>query len=167
VPLLVKWPRASGAPERAAGIARLIDVAPTLIGEAGAEPPAAMQGVDLRRAWGGRAEKDRLHLAEEDHEGNVLRALRTEDWKLIEANAGNPRGLPERELFEIQSDPGEARNLAGSRQEVAERLARDAEATVQFAQSSALEGAERAELSQAECENLKALGYVEDCDNLN
>ena len=36
-----------------------------------------MQGIDLATPLAERAEKDRMSLAEEDHEGNVLRALRT------------------------------------------------------------------------------------------
>ena len=52
-------------------------------------------------------EKDRQVFAEEDHEGNVLWSLRTEDEKLIVANPNNPRGLPERAYYDVASDPGE------------------------------------------------------------
>jgi len=43
----------------------------------------------------------------------VLWSLRTEDMKLISANEGNPRGLPERALFDLTKDPKEASNLQG------------------------------------------------------
>ncbi|NNL66603.1 MAG: sulfatase-like hydrolase/transferase, partial [Myxococcales bacterium] len=92
VPLLVKWPEGQrGAPPRVdAPIARLIDVAPTLAALAGAELPSGMQGTDLRARNGNLAERDAVHFAEEDHEGNVLTAIRTDRWKLIRANEGNP-----------------------------------------------------------------------------
>jgi arylsulfatase A-like enzyme/uncharacterized membrane protein YbhN (UPF0104 family) len=169
VPLLVKWPAGqAGAPARGTGLARHIDVAPTLAALAGAEPAPAMQGVDLRSAFPERLEKDRLHLAEEDHEGNVVRALRTETWKYIEANEGNPRGLPTRELFDVAADPGETRNQAESQRELAARFEADAAAAQQYAETGGLEGQERA-VSKAECERLAVLGYMspEDCEKLN
>ena len=95
-------------------IARMLDVAPTLIARTGARPPGAMQGVDLVERLERRSERERMVYAEEDHEGNVLRALRTEDWKWIEANEGNPRGLPAEALYHMGKDPGEEQNVADS-----------------------------------------------------
>lgn len=170
VPLLVKWPAGEGpVPAHAEGIARHLDVSPTLLAYAGAVKPAAMHGVDLRTAWANRAEKDQLHVAEEDHEGNVLRAARTATWKLIEANPGNPRGLPDKELFHVAEDPNETRDLLADQPELADRLQLDAETAIDFAASGALEGEEREGLSKAECERLAVLGYMqmEDCDGLS
>ena len=70
-----------------------------------------MQGTDLATPYGERREKDREAFSEEDHEGNVLWSLRTTTMKLIEANEGNHRGLPTRELFDVANDPGETSNL--------------------------------------------------------
>ena len=79
VPLLVKWPK--GRPLAPAGhrtgIARLIDVAPTLLGARRRAAAAGDAGRRPRAALRERTEKDRQHFAEEDHEGNVLRALRS------------------------------------------------------------------------------------------
>ena len=100
VPLLVKW--AKRAPAGAESkLVRHIDVAPTLVSLAGAAIPAAMQGVSLLDDPAGRKPKDLQHYAEEDHEGNVLWALRTKEMKLIRANPDNPRQLPEEELFDV------------------------------------------------------------------
>jgi arylsulfatase A-like enzyme len=164
VPLLIKWPKgAPAAPPSARGhISRLIDVAPTLLARAGITPPPAMQGIDLATPLAARAEKDRSLLAEEDHEGNVLRALRTPEWKLIEANPGNPRGLPAEEIFQISADPGETRNLIGEQQGRAQALRVQADAEQQLARSRAASGGgEAAKLSDAQQEALKALGYAE------
>jgi arylsulfatase A-like enzyme/uncharacterized membrane protein YbhN (UPF0104 family) len=164
VPLLIKWPKgAPAAPPLARGhISRLIDVAPTLLARAGIQPPGAMQGIDLATPLEARAEKDRSVLSEEDHEGNVLRALRTPEWKLIEANPGNPRGLAPEELFHLAADPGEKRNLVGEQGSRAQALRTQAEAEQQFARSrAASDGGRTAELSEAQQEALKALGYAE------
>lgn len=162
VPLLVKWPRGHPeAPARVEGLARTIDVVPTILGRVGATIPPSMQGIDLLTPTSQRDEKDRLHLAEEDHEGNVLRALRTENWKLIEANEGNPRGLPAHELFDVAQDPGETRNLHQQRTETASELRQKLDAGQEFARSQAIEGGAAAELSDSQREALKALGYIQ------
>jgi hypothetical protein len=120
-----------------------------------------MQGIDLATPHEARAEKDRSLLAEEDHEGNVLRARRTPEWKLIEANPGNPRGLPAEELFQVSVDPGETRNLIGEQAGQAQALRVQADAEQQLARTRAVGGGEAAELSDAQQEALKALGYAE------
>ena len=163
VPLLVKWPKgAPSAPPSARGhVSRHLDVAPTLLARAGLTPPAEMQGVDLATPPAARAEKDRMALAEEDHEGNVLRSLRTSEWKLIDANPGNPRGLPTEELFQVSVDPGETQNRSGERPELAGEMRAQADAKQQHARSRAAGDGEAAELSDAQQEALKALGYAE------
>ncbi|MBK7952091.1 MAG: sulfatase-like hydrolase/transferase [Deltaproteobacteria bacterium] len=163
VPLLVKWSRHERPPaERVAtGLARSIDVAPTLLGTAGIPVPESMQGVDLRRPFTERAEKDRQVFSEEDHEGNVLWSLRTEEEKLIVANEHNPRGLPAREYFDLTNDPGETDPFsepdAEARLEELARLQRLA------AEGKAVTGG-AAEMSREDCERLRVLGYVESCD---
>ena len=96
VPLLVKWRKDERlAPPEAAGVpARLIDVAPTLLARAGAGRPPRCRASTSPATSPARNESQRMVFAEENHEGNVLRAVRTERWKWIEANGGNPRGLP-------------------------------------------------------------------------
>jgi arylsulfatase A-like enzyme/uncharacterized membrane protein YbhN (UPF0104 family) len=162
VPFLVKWAKGRRhAPADARGpVVGLLDAAPTLIARSGAAQPEGMQGVDLGAGLAARSERNRMVFAEEDHEGNVLRALRTRDWKLIEANEGNPRGVPPREVFQVSQDPGERRNLADSAPDRLAELRRHAEAQEQFARSRAA-GSGKAELSSAEEEALRQLGYVE------
>ncbi len=165
VPLLIKWARNGGTADRGAdsGIARLIDVGPTILGVAGIEVPEGMQGVDLRRPFSTRLEKDRQVFSEEDHEGNVLWSLRTEDEKLIVANPGNPRGLPEREFFDVSSDPLELDPYEDPDAEV--RLEEMADLQRMAAEGRAVESLE-AEMSFEDCERLRMIGYVEDCSHL-
>jgi arylsulfatase A-like enzyme/uncharacterized membrane protein YbhN (UPF0104 family) len=165
VPLMIKWAGNSDRPEAGAGsgIARLIDVGPTILGAAGIEVPGTMQGIDLRTPYSTRLEKDRQVFSEEDHEGNVLWSLRTEEEKLIVANANNPRGLPERAYFDVSNDPLEqdayADPEAESRLEELARLQRLA------AEGKAVQG-DDVEMDLQTCERLKAIGYVEDCSHL-
>jgi len=169
VPLIVKWARGVDAPEQGSvqGLVRLLDVVPTLLSVAGATTPDAMQGVDLRAGLASRSPKDRQHFAEEDHEGNVLWSLRTDDMKLIVANPGNPRGLPERELFEIQNDPGETNPLdLAAHAAAADALAEHADLQRRAAEGEAVGDAGEAEMSFEECEQLRMLGYIEDCSHI-
>jgi uncharacterized protein (TIRG00374 family) len=164
VPLLVKWAGDGARPQGdlEGHLVGLLDVAPTILARAGVPVPETLQGVDLALSAQQRPERSRIVFAEEDHEGNVLRAVRTEDWKLIEANPGNPRGLPPLELFDVGRDPGEQRDLsAGSAERVAE-LQRHADAQEQLARSQSVGGEATAELSAAEQEALRQLGYLED-----
>ncbi len=161
IPMLVKWPKnATLAPAEMRGVpARLIDVAPTLLARAGARVPAEMQGLDLAGDLARRNERDRMVFSEEDHEGNVIRSIRTARWKWIEAEAGNPRGLPEEELFDVSADPGEISNLAEREPGTAGELARHADAMALSATKVGI--AAEAEISCDEYAGLVALGYVE------
>ncbi len=165
VPLLIKWAKAGDGADRGAesGIARLIDVGPTILGLAELPIPDGMQGIDLRRPFSTRLPKDREVYSEEDHEGNVLWSLRTEDEKLIVANPGNPRGLPEREYFDVSSDPLEQDPYSDP--EAEERLEEMAELQRMAALGEAVESTD-VEMTFGDCERLRMLGYVEDCGHL-
>jgi arylsulfatase A-like enzyme len=163
IPLLIKWPkgRAAGPARLMDRIARQIDIAPTILGRAGAPIPPSMQGVDLVATAHARPSADDLHVAEEDHEGNVLRALRTLQWKYLEANEGNPRGLPPRELFEVSVDPHETKDLGPARPEIAAEMRGQLDAKQQYAREHGLTGGGTAVLTDAQREALKALGYLQ------
>jgi uncharacterized protein (TIRG00374 family) len=164
VPLLVKWPkgRVPGAPAVDPTLARHKDIAPTALTLAGAPIPPAMQGVDLTARYAGAPtpEGSNTLLAENDLEGNVLRALRGMDWKLIEANEGNPRGLPVQQLFQVSVDPGEKLDLHATQPGIAARMRQETDALVDLAKSQAVEGGTDAVLSEADQERLRALGYI-------
>jgi len=165
VPLLVKWPEGQRPDIPDGAMARHLDVVPTLLGRAGASVPSGMQGSDLLERNPDAAVQV---YSEEDHEGNVLWSLRTESEKLIRANPDNPRGLPERAYYRVDRDPGETENLAGetlsSREQELEQLA---ESHRSFAEGEAVAGESGVEMDREECEQLRMLGYVEDCSHLN
>ncbi len=158
VPLVVKGAGTSGSGSVNQDLATSLDIAPTLITLAGAKVPTEMQGRVLPLASGDPDPRDAV-FSEEDFEGNVLTAVRTQSWKRIMANAGNPRGLPMGELFNIGEDPGEQHNLAKSRPEVMDQLAARANLFKKEAQKVAVQSA-GAEVDKATEERLRALGYV-------
>ncbi len=165
VPLLVKWPkgRVTGAPTSDPKLARHVDVAPTILASAGSPIPPAMRGLDLASRYASSQPgdaKDHTLLAETDLEGNVLKALRGMDWKFIEANEGNPRGLPTEQLFEVAVDPKEKTDLRKERPELAERMRAQTNAEVELAKERAVGGGTDAQLTEAQEEALRALGYI-------
>ncbi len=160
VPLIVKLPRGDRAGTRIGHWVESIDLMPTLLSYLGLPIPEQVQGGSL-------FEGKREALAEEDHQGNRLRALRvmdgTEEHKLIEANPGNPRGLAAVELYRLDTDPGEEENLAGAEAPRAQALADRLETRLAQAREGKREAVEvdLAESDEAKA-RLKALGYLVD-----
>jgi uncharacterized protein (TIRG00374 family) len=187
VPLLVRPPRTSprvgwDRPAMRAGLSvpgwvSLIDVPYTILREAGytGEELAQLgyQGADLLIP---RAQP--LVFMEEDHQGNVLRALRwaTPDgraYKLIQAETIQRPGLRPEELYSV-APPTQAAPLtaAGTSAREREDLSTQQPAVVAEGRQRIAEPAEAARLAAlprqqvsgaTDCERLKALGYVKDC----
>jgi arylsulfatase A-like enzyme len=154
VPLVVKYPQGEGAGEVIADLVQSLDIAPTVLDVAGLPVPEAMVG---RSLWSD-GEPPEYAFAEEDHEGNLLHALRTETHKLILANTGNPRGLPTEELFDLVADPGEQQNLFATQQDLAGSL----RAALREIAIRALEQAVKGEVGALDAaleEKLHDLGY--------
>lgn len=106
----------------------------------------------------------RVAVAEQNFEGNDIQAIRRQACKYIEANEGNPRGLPTTALFDLHDDPTEQVNRMGgdlgrcdpsSLQAVLKR-------TIGAAADNDIEQLEGA-MSCSDCERLLSLGYMSDC----
>jgi len=155
VPLFVKLPGNRRGGTRVGHWVQSIDLMPSVLRLAELEVPEGVQGGDIFRG-------SDVVYAEESHEGNVLEAVRerrgTDEWKLITANEGNPRGLATRELYRVDLDPEETENLAESDEEMLATL----EDTVEEQRAQALEGAVEAvtvELTDEDIEQKCRLGY--------
>lgn len=107
VPLLLKRAPEPQAGQRIDDVMRSIDIAPTLMASIGAEVPNSFQGHDVFHS--GPAGPI---VSETDLEGNQVTSIRDGAWKLIIANAENPRGLAAAELYNVSDDPRERQNLA-------------------------------------------------------
>jgi arylsulfatase A-like enzyme len=158
VPLIIKPARGGAHGVVVDTMTRNLDVAPTILAAVGAPVPPAMQGKALALDGAGIAPEPKV-FSEEDFEGNVLQAVRTPTWKLVVANKGNPRGLAPAELFHLEADPGEHKNLAGTEaghlEEMRAALGRS------VLEARAHEGAGvQTNVDEVTRDRLKALGYL-------
>jgi arylsulfatase A-like enzyme len=109
IPLILKPPLGSKTIYKK-NLVSLIDIPPTILRFAQIKVPSSFQGQDLFD------KERRFILAEEDHQGNIIKALIIKDKKrkekLILTNKSNPRRLPRVQLFNLDMDPKEKKNLA-------------------------------------------------------
>jgi arylsulfatase A-like enzyme len=122
VPLIFHWP-AVLEPARVMGSVGLADVAPTLVDLAGLPPLVGADGASLATVLDGHGEQTARPLyahRQADPKASRdphLHSLRSGRWKYIRAINGDD------ELYDLQEDPGESRNLHATRPELAGELA--------------------------------------------
>lgn len=167
VPLIVRYPGATRpAPRRVGEPVSTVDIAPTILGALGLEPPPGWQGRDLRPLAEGRPRPPGLEgiYSELVLDGRRLQALRLGHLKLIRQRGG-PDAAPapaQLELYDLGSDPQEATDLAGREPATRARL----EALLDRWQGAVAGAAGTAwrvspdQLSESTREELKALGYL-------
>ena len=117
-PFLIRWPGKITAGRKVAAIAAHIDVVPTVLDLCGlkAPPGPPVDGVSLLGVLEGRAAAPRMIFSHADHQPDPLRpfpgAVREQKWKMV--NGG--------ELYDLESDPGEQKNLAALHPDELKRL---------------------------------------------
>ncbi len=164
VPLLIKLPGSRHAGRRVERQVRLIDVAPTLLDLAGAPRPRRMSGCSLVPLLAGRpddwaAERPEcsiapIEIAEVEGEAPTL-GLRAGGYKYIVGPAGE-------ELYDLERDPGELRNLLKEEDFSAEReLAAFRGLADRIAEQRARAEAGSVELDPQTIRELRGLGYIE------
>lgn len=108
-PLMIRWPGVSRAGSRIDQPVSSVDFAPTFCDALGIQGPK-MDGVSLRRTLRGERTPERplfWHYPHySDQGGKPGGAVRLSSWKLIEFYEDGRL-----ELYNLRSDPGEARNL--------------------------------------------------------
>jgi arylsulfatase A-like enzyme len=116
VPLIVRDPRQGAAQRdrRVAEMALNIDLAPTMLDLAGIGVPPAMQGRSLTPLLRGEASDWREDwFYEHTYRGHAIAAtegIRSDRWKYVRYVDEDP---PLEQLFDLQNDPHERRDLAG------------------------------------------------------
>lgn len=134
-PLIVRWPGHVPAGSRdGTTIAAAVDLFPTLAAITGAAPPSSADGVSLLKAWRGTPITSRPDLywayggygvAGKSPSPFLARdrsppfAIRSGEWKLLARGDGSRA-----QLYNIVRDPGETNDLAATRPDIAEPLAR-------------------------------------------
>jgi uncharacterized sulfatase len=109
LPMVVRLPGRVPAGARSAAFQNMIDLAPTFLGYAGAAAPVEMEGVDQRHAWEDADARVREDTVVEERPTDApwcQRILVTETHKLA-FYAGRDYG----ELYDVQADPDQVRNL--------------------------------------------------------
>jgi arylsulfatase A-like enzyme len=111
VPLLIKWPKARGA-HRVDELVSGVDIMPTILEAAGGEIPKDISGRSLlqRRADAPRVIVSETHPCPDVKRihprfNRIERAVRSDRWEFIQSTAGK------RELYDMQTDPFERKNL--------------------------------------------------------
>ena len=157
VPLFVKLPGNDRAGTHVGHWVQSIDLMPSILRRVGLDVPEGVQGGSLDQ---GTARV----FAEESHEGNVLESVRErrgfEELKLITANAGNPRGLEEVELYRVADDPGEQDNVAETASEDLTALRQSLANASEAAALGAVQG-EAVEMDDETMRRLCRLGYID------
>lgn len=169
VPLIIHYPRGEGAGARIAHQVQTLDILPTILamlGDATQGMGSSLQGLDL---WS--SSRHDFAIAEWEapdlttfHErfpgvdvskyDRALKMIRTDRYKYIWASDGN------HELYDLQADPNEARNVLGECPEVADNL--DGLLSEWLASfDAAIPSDDAPEFDEEVKDRLRALGYLE------
>jgi arylsulfatase A-like enzyme len=128
VPFIARWPGRIPAGRRLPQLLQHQDIAPTLLEAAGIPVPEEMDGCSFWPLLSGEAEdagRDRIYSCESTWQAKWC--VRTRTHKLIVARAPDRYGNPDRELYDLEADPGETQNLAEAQPGLVAALERDLE----------------------------------------
>jgi tetratricopeptide (TPR) repeat protein len=156
VPLILKLPKNQMAAKQIKNRARLLDIAPTVLGVAGVPIPAQMQGQSLMRVAEATSQNDQLAYSRSDlpQQGfgcSVLESWRAGKYLYIRA--------PKPELYDLSADANATRNLAQSSKATLETMASQLQALDSRLGNEPGKSA-GAELTSGEMQKLASLGYV-------
>jgi arylsulfatase A-like enzyme len=117
VPMIARWVGAIPAGRVSDHAWAHWDILPTLAELAGARAPDGLDGMSMARAL--RGEKQPTHDAFywEFHERGFQQAVRMGKWKAVRLGAGKPL-----ELYDLDADPREERNVAAENAAVVARI---------------------------------------------
>ncbi len=124
VPLIARWPGRIAAGTGTSHVSAFWDFLPTCCELAGVTPPEGIDGVSMLPTLLGRPDRQKGHpyLYWEFHEQGKKQAVRMGRWKGVRLNvAKDPNGPIE--LYDLETDLGEERNVADTHSEVVKRMA--------------------------------------------
>jgi len=126
VPCFIRWPGVLKAGTKVDRLAAHIDLAPTLLDACGVPKPRGVRfdGVSLmpllrnpRAEWPDRTLFFQWHRGDEPQAFRAC-AARNQRWKLVDG----------KELYDLETDPGETKDVAAAHPEIVARLRREYEA---------------------------------------
>ncbi len=102
-PLIIRYPKELGGGQIVSDLIQAVDIMPTILDFAGVDGHAGMQGASMRRLL----RKDAVEWRQWAFAESLnMKMVRTQRWKLIHFG-GKPYG----ELYDLQNDPLEVKNL--------------------------------------------------------
>jgi len=140
---------------------RCIDIMPTVLDLLGVKPRFPVQGRSLLPVIYGRETKDREVFSEWTYRGQEIKALNRGDYKLIKYY-----GEKRVELYQLESDPQEVRDLAKLKPQIAAELEKKLVYYITESEGLAARFGRKLErkrisLPAAVRERLKSLGYTQ------
>ena len=156
VPLVLKLPKNLMAGKQIKNRARLLDIAPAVLAEAGIPVPAQMQGQSLMRiaqasAQGDQPAYSRSELPQQGFGCSVLESWRAGKYLYVRA--------PKPELYDLSADPGASHNLALSAKATLETIASQLQALDSHLGNES-GNPTGSGLTSSEMQKLASLGYV-------
>ena len=157
IPLMIRQPGAEGGGRTVPHIVEQIDLMPTLLSLIGADAGGALQGRDVSQLLRRAAKGDLgASLATATHRRPNLYSLRSERYKLFfDVQSG------EVELFDLNYDPGEQRDVAVAEPEVAAQLQDQLVEKIQASLADGTLESETADIPDEMRRKLEALGYLQ------
>ena len=157
VPLLVRMPGGAGGGRRVQEIVSLVDVMPSVLGQAGIAPPPAAQGRDLTPLLRGADAGPGVGAS---FAGGVkwnprMQSLRAPGWKLIEDGSASAV-----QVFDLTADPTEQKNVASSRPDERARLQKTLDGHRAALAAKPALAQEQGAVSDEMKKRLEALGYA-------
>ena len=119
IPLIVSWPSRWKGGQRRVGACSMVDLVRTIADLGGADVPGDWNGASMCRWMDSAATPWKDTAVSEYYAHNIASGfvmLRTGRYKYIYHTAADEKHTAQRELYDLEADPGEFTNLAGQKQ---------------------------------------------------
>jgi len=117
VPMIARWTGTVPAGRVSDHVFAHWDLLPTLADLAGAPAPPGLDGLSRARALRGQPQASQEFLYWEFHERGFQQAARMGRWKALRLRPGAPL-----ELYDLEDDPGERREIAAAHPDVVRKI---------------------------------------------
>jgi arylsulfatase A-like enzyme len=118
VPLILRWPMRLRGGRRVKALVQGIDIPATILDAARIPAPDVMQGQSLLPLARGQTEEGYREIVSNQGLWSGKRTISDGRWKLIKTIDNGCWPAPPKELYDLQSDPGETNNLVHKEPEI-------------------------------------------------